>query len=254
MGSVKQFVGETASSGPLDGTLARSAGVSPGVTNSINMCYAVQFSPFGPTATPWLETPKVISEATRMLAAVAYGEGSTGDVFEELAAIANVLVRQQKARGHASITRFMNQDRTFAFAAHDGNQRYAKLMETSVEKIWANAGMQAAVRGAQNALASSPIDHSNGAYFWDGADIKTNYKAHSKVRDGIKFSKSAHNIYSIDEKEVPGEAWWYDKKGKKIKSRGKWLYKFLSTAAFGGTIFWKYADDFIKASGNKPHD
>ena len=41
--------------------------------------------------------------------------------------------------------------------------------------------------------------YSNGAYFWDGADIKPNYATHFKVRHGIKFTDPAHNIYDIKE-------------------------------------------------------
>ena len=190
---------------------------------------------------------------TRMLAATAYGEGSSKDVFEEMAAIANVLVRQQKARGHASVSAFIKADKTFAFAAHDGNERYAKLMAATLDEINQDAGMAAAVRGAINALADKPVDHANGAYFWDGADIKTNYNNHAKVLGGIHITDPKHNIYAIKDKEVPGEAWWIDAKGKKTKSRGKWRYKYDSTAAWGGTIFWKYNADFVKASGNKVH-
>jgi hypothetical protein len=35
-----------------------------------------------------------------LLAAIVYGESSTADVFEEMAALANVMVRQSKARGY----------------------------------------------------------------------------------------------------------------------------------------------------------
>ncbi|WKB55924.1 hypothetical protein [Eleftheria terrae] len=195
-----------------------------------------------------------LDDDTRALAAVAYGEGSTGNVFEEMAAIANVLVRQQKARGYATISSFIKADKTFAFAAHDGNQRYNKLMKASEKDIAADPGMDAAVRGARNALSQSPTDYSNGAYFWDGADIKSNYAKHVKVRAGIKFGDASHNIYGISEKEVPGEEWWRDANGNKTKLRGKWTHKYDSTAAWGGTIFWKYNGDFIKATHNKEYN
>jgi hypothetical protein len=195
-----------------------------------------------------------IDDDTRLLAATAYGEGSTADVFEEIAAIANVLVRQQKARGYASIGAFIRTDKTYAFAAHDGNARYAKLTKATPADIAADTGMQAAVRAARNALSEDPTDYSNGAYFWDGADIKTNYAKHPKVRAGIHFTDPAHNIYQIAEKEVPGEEWWRDANGNNTKLRGKWKYKYESTAAYGGTIFWKYNADFVKATGNKVYD
>ncbi len=194
-----------------------------------------------------------LDEGIRKLAAVAYGEASTKNVFEEMAAIANVLVRQQKARGYSSISVFINSDKTFAFAAHDGNQRYAKLMAATDAEIAQDTGMALAVKAAKNALMENGIDYSNGAFFWDGADIKSNYARHPKVRAGIHID-SAHNIYKIDNKYVPGEEWWRDAQGNNTKLRGKWSYKYESTAAYGGTLFWKYNPDFLKATGNKEYN
>ena len=253
-----------------EGTLARMANAPPGSlgtgANGGARSGAGSTLPSGPPAAQPAAPPVAATAAapppppltaidndTRMLAATAYGEGSSKNVFEEMAAIANVLVRQQKARGHASVSAFIKADKTFAFAAHDGNERYAKLMAASIEAINLDAGMSAAVQGAINALSDKPVDHANGAYFWDGADIKTNYNNHAKVLGGIRITDPKHNIYAIKDKEVPGEAWWLDAKGKKTKSRGKWRYKYDSTAAWGGTIFWKYNADFLKASGNKVH-
>ena len=191
-----------------------------------------------------------IDQNTRILAATAYGEGSGNNVFEEMAALANVLVRQQKARAYSSAGDFIRGDKTFAFAAHDGNPRYAKLMLASESQISADRGMAAAVRGARNALSANPTDYSNGAFFWDGADIMSNYGKHKKVLGGIHFGVPSHNIYKIESKDVEGEAWWKDAHGRDTKLRGKWHYKFESTAAYGGTIFWKYSDNFLRATGN----
>jgi len=164
-----------------------------------------------------------------------------------------VLVRQRKARGYASDSAFIKADKTFAFAAHDGSERYAKLMAATIDEINADAGMLAAVRGAINARSDTPTDHANGAYFWDGYDIRTNYEKHAKVLGGVQITDPKHNVVGIKSKAVPGEAWWFDAKGNKTKSRGKWQYKYDSTAGWGGTIFWKYNADFLKASGNKVH-
>jgi hypothetical protein len=195
-----------------------------------------------------------LDDNTRKLAATAYGESSNKEVFEEMAAIANVLVRQQKARGYSSVSGFIQADTTFAFAAHDGNPRYTKLMAASLADINKDLGMTTAVKAAQNALSSSPKDYSNGAYFWDGADIKSNYDKHPKVKAGIHITDPAHNIYGIEDKDVPGEEWWKDQNGKKTKLRGSWKYKYESTAGYGGTIFWKYNSDFISTSGNKEYN
>lgn len=198
-------------------------------------------------------TPAPIDDDVRLLAATAYGEGSTANVYEEMAAIANVLVRQQLARGHAGVAAFILADRTFAYAAHDGNARFERLRAASEDDIAADAGMSAAVRAARNAMSPTGLDYSNGAYFWDGADIRSNYDRHPKVRAGIRFGDPAHNIYGIEEKDVPGEEWWRNAAGQKTKLRGSWSYKFESTAAYGGTIFWRYNPEFLQATGNRAH-
>lgn len=207
-------------------------------------------APLGPAAA----AVTTLDDNTRKLAATAYGEASTKNVFEEMAGIANVLVRQQKARGYSSIAAFISSDKTYAFAAHDGNQRYARLIAATEGEISKDNAMAAAVEAAKNALLINGIDYSKGAYFWDGADIKSNYDKHPKVRAGIRITDPNHNIYSIQSKDVPGEEWWRDASGKNTKLRGKWDYKYESTAAYGGTIFWKYNADFLKATGNKAHD
>lgn len=76
----------------------------------------------------------------------------------------------------------------------------------------------------------------------------------SLVRAGIRFTDPSHNIYDIAEKDVPGESWWTNAKGARTNLRGKWDYKYESTAAFGGTIFWKYSAAFLVASGNTEYD
>lgn len=210
----------------------------------------------GPIGMAW-SSPSAssgIDEDTRMLAATAYGEGSGQDLFEEMAAIANVIVKQRVARGYPTVSAFIRVDKTFAYAAHDGNARYAKLMAASDDEIEKHGGMAAAVRAARNALSASPIDYSKGAFFWDGADIKSNYANHPKVNAGIHFTDPSHNIYGIRAKDVPGEKWWEDAQGRPTKLRGRWNYKFESTVARGGTIFWKYNADFLKAAGNKEYN
>ena len=204
------------------GTLIRTASMAP--------------SPVGVTVTA---SSDVLEADLRVLAAVAYGESSAKDVFEEMAAIANVIVRQQKARGFATVAQFMKTDKTFAFAAHDGNERQKLFKSASDKAVMASPGMSMAVRAARNALDPNGKDYSNGGYFWDGADIQSNYDTHVKVAAGIKFTDPKHNIYNIKESVVPGEEWWLDAKRKPTRLRGKWKYKYESTAAYGGTIFWK---------------
>lgn len=197
------------------------------------------------------------SEETRMLAAMAYGEGSTANDEKEIYALASVLHRQMKARGYSSIKDFVTNEKSFSFVTSDGNQRYKKLMEASEEKIAKDPGMTIAIKAAENAFAGG-IDHSNGAYFWDGADIKTKYTTHFKVRHGIKFTDPAHNIYDIKESTIETKNLY---KTTKKKVNGKVVIEkklidsadhvYESTAAHGGTIFWKQSSNYLNVTKSK---
>jgi len=186
------------------------------------------------------------------LAGVSYGEGSTANVYEEMAGIANVVVRQSLAR-KKGIMVLLGAKSTFAFAASDGNPRVKEFNALSPEKRNSKEGMVKAIKGAINALHDGN-DYSNGAYFWDGVDIKTNYEKHPKIILGFKFTSPAHNIFSLENKEVDVTTYWFDK-NKKItnKVRGKYTFTYETTQAHGSTVFSKYTDEFIKATGNKAH-
>jgi len=119
------------------------------------------------------------------LAAAAYGEASGKNIFEEMAAIANVIVRQTKARGYASTTEFIANEPTFVKAAHRPSPRYTQLKKAGVDEMQADKnGMWKAVEAAKSALCEEK-DYSKGAYFWDGEDFNTHYKtgsSHETVR------------------------------------------------------------------------
>ncbi|WP_018314274.1 hypothetical protein [Cupriavidus sp. UYPR2.512] len=195
------------------------------------------------------DSSKLTSEE-RLLAAIAYGESSTRDQYEEMAALASVMVRQMKARGYSSIDAFTSKDKNFSFVRTDGNARYAKLMKSSEKDVEKSSAMSDAVKAARNAL-SGGVDYSNGAYFWDGADIKSNYKNHAKVKSGIHITDPSHNIYGISgsektkilykavKKKVNGQV----KTVREEVGRYSWVYE--STAGVGGTIFWRYGQDWV---------
>ncbi len=200
---------------------------------------------------------KKLSEETRMLAAMAYGEGSTADDEQEMYALASVLLRQMKARGYSSIKDFGTKDKSFSFVTSDGNQRYKKLMKASDAAMAKDVGMSTAIKAAENAFAGGK-DYSNGAYFWDGADIKSRYKTHFKVNKGIKFTDAAHNIYDIKESTIKTINLF---KTTKKKVSGKVVIEktlidsadhvYESTAAHGGTIFWKQSSHYLNVTKAK---
>lgn len=185
---------------------------------------------------------------TRLLAAMAYGEASIRDVPEEMRALASVLVRQRDARGYPDMAAFVAKEKSFSCVVADGNPRFQALMAASESRIAGNPGMAEAVAAARNALAGGP-DLSQGAWFWDGADIKTNYRRHPKVRRGIRFSDPAHNIYAIAESRPPvaAAAMAPGRKGE----RAGYDAVYVSTAALGGTIFWKLDPDFVAITRSK---
>lgn len=112
-------------------------------------------------------------------------------------------------------------------------------------------GKDMAYRAARHAMAGGH-DYSNGAYFWDGWDIKTNYSRHPKVKVGIRFSDPAHNIFGIEEstvlvvkmkkvKETQGAKTTYAK-----TEIGRYDHVYVSTAAHGGTVFWKFNPEYVR--------
>lgn len=217
--------------------------------------------PAGP-ATPASASPTAqpIDAQTRQLAAMAFGEASLQDNPDEMMAIASVLVRQRDARGYSDMATFTKNDKTFSFVVNDGNQRYAKLMKAKDADIAKSTAMQAAVAAARNALAGGP-DKSNGAYFWDGADIKSNYARHSKVLHGINITDSRHNIYGIDNSTklviLTKNVKIKNKKTGHVTSKkeeiGRYDHVYDSTAGVGGTIFWKYDQHYLDVTRGKEY-
>ncbi|WP_033370858.1 hypothetical protein, partial [Caldimonas sp.] len=201
-----------------------------------------------------------VDDETRQLAAMAYGEASPDNVEAELQALASILVRQRDARGYKDIASFARGEPTFSFVVNDGNKRYAKLMKASDQEIEKDTGMRRAVAAAKNALAGGP-DMSNGGWFWDGADIKTNYKNHFKVKHGIRFTDPSHNIYGIEESTKVVILY------KRIKVRdkstgtvsvkqeevGRYDHVYQSTAAHGGTIFWRLNPEYLRLTRAKEY-
>jgi hypothetical protein len=109
-------------------------------------------------------------------------------------------------------------------------------------------------------MAGGP-DRSNGAYFWDGADIKTNYKKHAKVNVGIKFSEPSHDIYQIGEstklviktKTVVKKDVVTGKKTSVVEEVGRFDHVYEFTAAHGGTIFWRISPHYIQVMKAKEY-
>jgi hypothetical protein len=194
-----------------------------------------------------------LSDEEILLAAVAYGEASERNVYEELAGIANVLARQRQARKFTSMAQFMERDKSFAYAASDGNVRYSQFIKASPEARAKNAGMAAALMAARNALSARGEDYSNGAYFWDGRDLAKNPN-HEKRKQGLKFTLTTHDIFGIGDqlRKSPVIRYWIHN-GKPTRERGRYQWVYESTAAWGDTIFWRLNPAYLAAEGGTEH-
>ena len=174
-----------------------------------------------------------------LLAATAYGEASTLDCYEEMAGIASVLWRQMSARGCATMSALRSKHPSYAYGWSTKNPRFKNFESAHPEKVdkrEKNDGMRLAIKGAINAVTGG-TDYSNGAYFWDGVDLGTNYDHHPKIQAGYKFTSDAHRIYKVDGAPITDNA---------VSHPGKspYDYTYETTAARGKTVFSKFTSDY----------
>lgn len=187
------------------------------------------------------------------LASCAYGEGSTDDVFEEMAGIASVIVRQVEARS-TTIPKLLKTGGSYAFASSGKCERFNTMMKLKPLKRNKKTGMLIAIKAAINALTQG-TDYSGTAYFWDGLDIKTNYAKHAKIIKGFHITSEDHNVHNIKSSTVDVTTYWLDANHKPTaKVRGKYTYTYESTAGEGGTIFSKFSSDYLKAEGGHNYE
>ena len=205
----------------------------------------------------------VRADDIKKLAAVAYGEASTDDIVDEIAGIAWAIANRARA-AKWSISEIFKNDPNYAFAEKDRNARFKLFYENKDKATHFNrVGMSWAMESAENALEKKGVDPSNGAHWWDGKDFHTNEK-HAKrslgyiYGDSKRGSDSYHgkSIGVPEQRPVPGIGYWYDndkKTGKKVKTgeRGRYNHVYESTAVHGGTIFWKYGQAYMDATGTK---
>lgn len=195
-----------------------------------------------------------IDAEVRLLAAVAYGEGSTADVEEELAGIAHAVANRCKA-WDKTVAEIIRVDSGYTYAANGKCVRFNQLKAAGLDEINKNGGMRIAVNAARQALAGEGSDPSNGAYWWDGYDLKDKKQSNMRILRGFKYGDPSHNIFGMQPILVPVTLYWQavNKNGDVVntKVRGSFDCAYVSKAAHGGTIFWRYNPDYVKASGTK---
>jgi hypothetical protein len=191
-----------------------------------------------------------------LLAAIAYGEASTANDPQEIGGIAFAVANRCRAWDRKTVSELRSADPNYSYAWDGSNARFNKLMRTPDGEIDLNPAMKLAVVWAQKALANDGPDPSNGAFWWDGLDFRTNYANHPKVRDGFKWGSASDNIFGVREKRREVIVRWKirNKKTGQIVDggeRGRYDSVWISTAAHGRTVFWQHNPDYLKASGGK---
>ncbi len=197
-------------------------------------------------------------EDIKKLAAIAYGEASTTDNPLEIQGIAWAVANRARAWQEKTLDELLNADPNYTYAVKDGNKRFQRLLHSTEDDIKKDQGMSLAMKAASDALNNTGLDPSNGAYWWDGIDFKTNHKNHPKAKNGFKFGDSSHNIFQVEEKKNHVTIYWQrkNKKTGKIEEtsvRGEYDYVWVSTAAHGSTIFWTHDPDYLRATGGKAY-
>ncbi|MCC8403198.1 hypothetical protein LJ655_15095 [Paraburkholderia sp. MMS20-SJTN17] len=200
----------------------------------------------------------VISQHVHLLAAVAYGEASPANDPQEIGGIAFAVANRCRAWGNKTVPELRAADQNYSYAWDGSNARFNKLMRTSDAEIERNSGMKLAVDWAERALVNGGPDPSNGGFWWDGLDFKTNYANHPKVRDGFRWGDPSHNIFNVPENRRNVIVRWQVKNRKTGQivdgaERGRYDCVWVSTAAHGSTIFWIHNPDYLNATGGKAY-
>jgi hypothetical protein len=194
---------------------------------------------------------------TRLTAAIAYGEASVDEVVDEIAGIAHAVANRAKA-WRKTVPQMIAADPGYSYATNGTNVRFNLLMKSQLDEINNSRAMRIAVNSAAQALAEKGEDPSNGAFWWDGIDLKEYRNENSRIKLGFKYGAKSHNIFDMPPIKKTVIKYWQVKSkltGLLVDSteRGRFDYVYISTAAHGGTIFWRYTREFVGASGAKEY-
>lgn len=204
------------------------------------------------------EVDEEIDPEVRLLAAVAYGEASTDDNSEEVLGIAYAVANRARAWGGKKISVLLKSDHNYTYAANGSNSRFNLLMTATSKVINKSLPMRTAVNSAINALNRKGLDPSNGAYWWDGIDLKLKKQVNPRIAYGFKYGAQEHNIFEMQPITKTVIIHWRvinKKTGETVDGteRGRYDTIYISTAARGKTIFWRYNPDYVKATGAKEY-
>jgi len=99
-----------------------------------------------------------------------------------------------------------------------------------------------------NALDPEGTDFSNGGCWWDGMDLATKGPRQLHYKWGYKFTDPSHDIYSLG--DTPLKLKYKKRANNTVYS---YYYTLESTAAYGGTVFWKYTPEYLAGGNTQCH-
>jgi RHS repeat-associated protein len=151
-------------------------------------------------------------------AEVLYAESSNSGSVDEVAGIYSVLENRAKYEG-TTVKEQMTNEKGIRGAKIEARKRY-----TSEQGLAADEKRKTVRAGLIRAVLEEK-DYSNGAFYWDGTDLKNT----SRYSTSYMFTDKSHDIYNL---------------GSKYKSETgldntSWKYRYQSTAAIGKTTFSK---------------
>ncbi|WP_225969053.1 RHS repeat-associated core domain-containing protein, partial [Treponema pedis] len=175
-----------------------------------------------------------------MMTAALYGEATNN--LDEMQAIGDVIMNRAEYANTSANTEIEKKDQV------NGYNPSSQKVTSDGRASNSNSKLNNARNAAMSTMMGTSRGKSNGAYYWDGKDIQTN---EHRTAWGIHYTNSAHDIYGTGDSTVgPFQEYWQPSGAK----RGTpWDHKLDSTAAYGGTIFWKLNPHYQNVSGSKAY-
>ncbi|WP_253692045.1 MULTISPECIES: RHS repeat-associated core domain-containing protein [unclassified Treponema] len=179
------------------------------------------------------------SDFEKMTAAL-YGE-ATNDL-DEMQAIGDVIMNRAEYANTSANTEIEKNGQV------NGYNASSRKTVTDNRLLNSDSKLNNARNAAMSTILGTTRGKSNGAYYWDGADIQTN---EHKTEWGIHYTNQNHDIYGTGDSTVgPFQEHWYPSGA----NRGTpWNHKLDSTAAYGGTIFWKLSPHYQNVTGSRSY-
>lgn len=183
-----------------------------------------------------------------MMTAALYGEGSEN--LDEMQAIGDVIMNRADIKGSDMVAEIT------ASGQVNGYKPSSQSETAKGRNSNENSKLVMARQATLTTVLGISRGRSNGAYFWDGADIAITDKSdpyYNPHRNwGIYYTDSSHDIYKTGNLlNEPVTCYYTLENGKQGGPRGTYTHMFVSTAAYGGTVFWKKNTDYKKAKGEK---